>query len=135
MVLVNDNDDSRKMIEQCYKRHKTTLNPIIDWTDADVWEFIHEYHVPYCKLYDEGFKRLGCIGCPMARRHGREREFARYPRYRKLYINAFDRMLEERRKSGKNRTDWETGMDVFNWWMGYDILTGQVDLFDMEDDT
>jgi phosphoadenosine phosphosulfate reductase len=34
------------------------LHPIIDWTDSDVWEFIHLYKLPYCSLYDEGFKRI-----------------------------------------------------------------------------
>lgn len=129
-MLVNDNDDSRKMIEQCYKRHKTTLNPIIEWTDTDVWEFIHEYNIPYCSLYDEGFSRLGCIGCPMARRSGREKEFARWPRYEKLYINAFEKMLEVRKAAGRQSVNWDTGKDVFNWWMEYDVLPGQCNLFD-----
>ena len=66
MVLVNDNEEARLMLEQCFTRRKTVLNPIIDWDDSDVWEFIHEYKVPYCELYDQGYKRLGCIGCPMS---------------------------------------------------------------------
>jgi phosphoadenosine phosphosulfate reductase len=48
IVLTNDNEQSRRMIEQCYKRHKTTVNPIIEWTDADVWDFIHANTIPYC---------------------------------------------------------------------------------------
>lgn len=119
------------MIEQCYKRHKTTVNPIIDWTDDDVWDFIREYNIPYCSLYDEGFQRIGCIGCPMARRGGREKEFMRWPRYEKLYINAFEKMIEARKQTGKPCT-WETGRDVFNWWMEYDTLPGQIDLFEEE---
>lgn len=68
VVLNNDNDESRDWIEQCYQRNKTVLNPIIEWTDAEVWEFIKDYKVPYCDLYDQGFKRLGCIGCPMGKK-------------------------------------------------------------------
>ena len=74
VVLVNDNEDSRRLVEQCYKRKKTTVNPIIDWSDEDVWGFIKKFNVPYCSLYDEGFSRLGCIGCPMASQRERERE-------------------------------------------------------------
>ncbi len=47
--------------------------PIFDWTDADVWEYLNGLGVPHCKLYDEGFTRIGCVCCPLApsnmRRH------------------------------------------------------------------
>ena len=134
VILVNDNDDSRRMVESCYKRQKTTLNPIIDWTDDDVWNFIRTYNIPYCSLYDEGWKRIGCIGCPIARQHGREREFARWPKYKALYLKAFEKMLEERKRRGKNGSTWRlaTAEDVFNWWMEYDTIPGQIDLFEEE---
>ena len=114
-MLNNDNEESRKMVEQCYKLSKTVINPIIDWADDDVWEFIHEYDVPYCKLYDEGYKRLGCIGCPMASHDARVREFEKYPKYKRAYIRAFQRMLDA--YSEERLTDWETGEDVFKWWL------------------
>lgn len=60
-----DNVEDAPMFKFCYQHHKRILNPIIDWSDAEVWEFIREYNVPYCELYDQGFKRIGCIGCPM----------------------------------------------------------------------
>ena len=114
-MLNNDNEDSRKMVEQCYKLSKTVVNPIIDWTDEDVWEFIRENNIPYCELYDKGYKRLGCIGCPMSSRQGKELET--YPKYKRAYIRAFQRMLE-----GYNEdrvTDWKTGEDVYNWWVRF----------------
>lgn len=120
------------MVEVCYKRHKTTLNPIIEWTDRDVWEFIHAEHIPYCELYGEGMNRLGCIGCPMAGTKGREKEFLRWPQYKENYILAFDRMLKERIRRGKYDSTWRlaTARDVFNWWMEYDVMPGQLDLFE-----
>lgn len=63
VVLTNDNTESRKVVEHCYKQHRTTVNPIIEWSEQDVWDFINANGIPYCSLYDEGFKRLGCIGC------------------------------------------------------------------------
>lgn len=114
VVLVNDNDEARNTIEQCYIRHKTVLNPIIDWDDEDVWEFIHEYNVPYCKLYDKGYKRLGCIGCPMSTNQARELEA--YPKYRQAYIRAFERMLLLRKEKGLE-TQWRNGEEVINWWI------------------
>lgn len=130
-MLTNDNTESRKMIEQCYKRHKTTMNPIIEWTESDVWEFIKAEGIPYCELYDEGWHRLGCIGCPMARRSGREHEFSRWPKYKHHYFVAFEKMIKQRILKGK-KCDWQTAQDVFNWWMEYDILPGQMNWFDEE---
>ncbi len=47
------------------KKGFITKTPIIDWTDADVDEFIETYHVPLSKAYTEfGFKRTGCMACP-----------------------------------------------------------------------
>jgi len=135
VVLVNDNADSRRVVEQCYKRHKTAINPIIDWTDTNVWEFIRAEHVPYCGLYDCGFTRLGCIGCPLARKHRREIEFAKWPKYKSLYIRAFAKMLERLVERGRIDGMWRmgtTGVDVFRWWMEYDVLPGQVTFEEME---
>lgn len=133
VVLVNDNSESRQVVDACVTRYKTCLNPVIDWTDADVWEFIRAEKIPYCELYDEGWHRLGCIGCPMARQHGREREFARWPKYKKAYLRAFAEMLEERRQRGKMDETWRMGttaQDVYNWWMEYDVLPGQIDFLE-----
>lgn len=144
-ILTNDNDESRRMVEQCYRRHKTTVNPIIDWTDADVWEFIIAERIPYCGLYDEGFHRLGCIGCPMASRREREREFLRWGKYKEQYLRSFEKMLQYRKerhavdpskpiwRSGGKDNDNQTAQDVFNWWMEYDTLPGQIDLLEEDD--
>ena len=115
-MLVNDNDESRRMIDSCYKKRKTVLNPIIDWSNDEVWEFIHYYNVPYCSLYDEGYKRLGCIGCPMGGTKHMKAVFERYPKYEKLYLRAFDKMLIEREKAGLE-TKWESAEEVMKWWL------------------
>lgn len=114
VVLNNDNKESRKMVEQCYKLSKTVINPIIDWSNEEVWEFIREYKVPYCKLYDQGYKRLGCIGCPMG---NNKVELEKYPKYKQAYIKAFDRMLKEGREAGIDYDKWKTGEDVYKWWV------------------
>lgn len=134
VVLTNDNEESRRMVEHCYKRTKVTINPIIDWTDRDVWDFIKAESIQYCSLYDEGFERLGCIGCPMAKRREREIEFLRWPKYKNAYLLAFQKMLDERIRKGKLTGDSKMGttpQSVFNWWMEYDTLPGQYNLFEM----
>ncbi len=122
IVLNLDNDAARRTVELCYRTNKTMVNPIIDWTDEDVWEFIHSYGIPYCGLYDEGCKRLGCVGCPLGGYASMRREFERWPVYRKMYIRAFDDMLEARRAAGKTNHNrlWTDGEGVFRWWIGED---------------
>ena len=47
---------------------------------------------------------------------------------------AFDNMLKERERRGKLEGSWRMGttaLDVFNWWMEYDILPGQMDMDEM----
>lgn len=128
IILNNDNDDRRMLFENCRLKAKRVVNPIIDWTDSDVWGFLQDAKVPLNPLYSEGFCRVGCVGCPMAGKK-REKEFARWTKYKGMYISAFDRMLAERKHRGKMQGSWRmgtTGLDVFNWWMEYDILPGQM---------
>lgn len=95
VVLNLDNAESRRGVEMCYRTRKTLVNPIIDWDDSDVWEFLDEIvKAPHCCLYDEGFKRLGCIGCPLSGGKHMQRDFKRWPKYEQLYIHAFERMIE-----------------------------------------
>jgi phosphoadenosine phosphosulfate reductase len=97
--------------------------PILYWTDADVWQFIRDNNMPYCSLYDEGFKRLGCIGCPMAGGR-RAADFKRWPKYEAMWKSGFqlfwDKYHGTLRKDGKDRV-WlnklETVDDLWNWWM------------------
>lgn len=137
IILNNDNDDKRMLFENCRLKAKRVVNPIIDWKDKDVWQFLEGAKKPVNPLYAEGWCRVGCVGCPMAGKKGREAEFARWPKYKNLYIHAFDKMLEERERRGKLDSSWrigDTGKDVFNWWMEYDILPGQIDWFEYIDE-
>ena len=92
---MDDNEETRRLMEHCYRKKRTIVNPIVDWGDDDVWEFLNNVaKVPHCCLYDEGFTRLGCIGCPLQGREGMLRDFERWPRYKELYIRAFDQMIK-----------------------------------------
>lgn len=130
LIMDVDNDEARQWLEDCYRSHKTMLNPIVDWTDDDVWEFLHHYGIETNPLYECGFKRIGCVGCPLASKNNRLLEFARYPKYKDRYIRAFDRMLIARREDGLP-TEWKSGEEVFARWMGEDI--NQLSFDDLEE--
>lgn len=129
IILNNDNDDRRQVIERCEMKGEIVINPIIDWKDSDVWEYIRSEKLTVNPLYQCGFNRVGCIGCPMA---GKKRytEFRIYPKYKQMYIHAFDRMLEARKAKGKYDPDWNSGYDVFQWWM--EENPNQITFYDKE---
>ncbi len=137
IILNNDNDDTRLLFENCRLKAKRVVNPIIDWQDSDIWDFLKDAKIPVNPLYFDGFCRVGCVGCPLAGKKKREMDFIRWPKYKNLYLMAFGRMLEarkERTEKPRKTLEWQTPQDVFNWWMDYDILPGQMDLFAEEDD-
>ena len=58
----------------------------------------------------------------------REKEFIRYPKYKRAYIRAFDRMVDARTAAGKTKGNWPDGESVFNWWMyGRNMAVKQVE--------
>lgn len=106
----------RKYLEPCRTGAGTNfLNIIIEWTEEEVWEYIHKYNLPYCKLYDKGWRRIGCMMCPMCSKKEKARHIEEYPKYKDLFIRTFDRMIAERKKQGK-KCSWETGEECFLWW-------------------
>ena len=119
LVLNDDNDPTRRMVEHCYRTQKVMVNPIVDWETEDVWTYLNKIvKVPHCRLYDQGYKRLGCIGCPMNTKAAAELE--RWPKYKALYLRAFARMIKVREEAGKDNlhpVDWSTPEKVMAWWL------------------
>ncbi len=48
------------------------VNPLADWSEADVWEYIRANDVPYSALHDQGFPSIGCAPCTRAVQPGED---------------------------------------------------------------
>lgn len=121
-ILRADND----IMQMCYQNHNTNLNPIANWDDNDVWDFLKYYGVKTNPLYECGFKRVGCIGCPMAGKH-RFTQFRVFPKFKEYYIKAFQEMADNNIKDGKVNS-FTTGEQWFKWWLEMDPF--QLSFFD-----
>jgi phosphoadenosine phosphosulfate reductase len=97
--------------------------PIVYWTTEQVWEFIRARAIPYCELYDEGWERLGCVGCPLKNTAAREADFRRWPRYADRWRWAvtanWQKWREIPRKDGSPRfhARFATAEEFWHWWM------------------
>jgi len=101
---------------------KMFIRPIMNFDNYDIWQYIRENNLPYCSLYNEGFKRLGCVLCPFSR--DTERDMRYFPKIVKLWQLACNRIVERyknngyKTKSGKPmKHKFETGQELFDWWV------------------
>lgn len=109
----------RRGVEVCNKdKRKIYVNPIIDWSIAEVWEYIHKYNLSYCSLYDEGFKRLGCVMCPFQGAKGMKRDAERWPKIAAMYRWACNKAYKKAVTDGLERADnWSSGDEMYEWWI------------------
>jgi len=57
---------NNKMLEWDEGNGLLKLNPLIDWLEEDVWNYIRENNIPYHALHDKGFPSIGCLPCTRA---------------------------------------------------------------------
>ncbi len=88
------------------------FNPILKWSTRQIWLYIKEHNLPYCELYDNGYTRIGCIGCPMHSSTQKLKEFEQYPNIKKAYLWSIKKLIDK----GKY-LDFDNAEDVFNWWI------------------
>ena len=83
------NADDEQTLGCIHGKESLLISPIIHWTEKDVWEFLNDVvRVPHCSLYDEGWHRIGCIGCPMSSHKQKMIENKRYPHVKRGWIKA-----------------------------------------------
>lgn len=134
VILANDNDESRKEFETCQIKGKRVVNPIIDWTDDDVWEFISLRHIVANPLYAMGYKRVGCVGCPMDAH--RSENLDAMPKYKANWIRWFGHLIENAKRDGRP-VFMESAEDCYNFWISGKALPkddGQISFDDEEEE-
>ena len=126
LVMNYDNDDAREFVETCFRTNRVLINPLINWEEDDIWKYIKDERLPINPLYECGWKRVGCVGCPMAGYKGRVKEFERYPKYRERYIRIADRIVEQQKKKrGDQYNGLKTGLLYFKKWIEDPNTDGQ----------
>lgn len=107
-------EHQEKMVTCVGGKDKILVSPIIHWTERDVWEFLNDVvKVSHCKLYDEGYTRIGCILCPMSNRKSKLRDIERFPHAKRRWIQTIEK-LKNAGYINKHFDDAEFG---FEWWI------------------
>jgi phosphoadenosine phosphosulfate reductase len=107
----------RTLNESCVKLGLRTLNPIIDWSDLDVWQYIRVHQLKVPDYYARGFHRIGCIACPMASPAQRQKELSIAPKYEPAFIRAAQGRIDCLHPAHAVRQRFVTGEAYFRWWM------------------
>lgn len=109
-VFLNNDNDFRRVLEACPTYDKIALNPIVGWTDEEVWEYIHKYNLEYNPLYDMGYTRVGCVGCPMST--NMKAELESNSKFYSAYYKACEQYLEMRPAHY-----FKTAKEMMDWWL------------------
>lgn len=68
-----------RLIELDENNHgRIKLNPLVDWTEDQVWEFIEKHKIPYNPLHDKGYPSIGCLPCTRAIQPGEDARAGRW---------------------------------------------------------
>lgn len=67
-----------KLVEWDQKHHLIRLNPLIEWTEKQVWQYIKDHDIPYNVLHDRGFPSIGCKPCTRAVQPGEDPRAGRW---------------------------------------------------------
>lgn len=99
----------------------TQFYPILDWNQADIWDFIDDQKLKYPRLYDEGFDRIGCVVCPYhSTKNGKGHELYRekWPKYFDVFERQCAKWFEKRKSQGKEMY-FDTPQEfIHEWYLG-----------------
>lgn len=108
-------EHKEKMVTCVKGKDKILVSPIIYWTEKEVWAFLNGNNIEHCELYDRGYKRIGCILCPMSSYKQKIREMKDYPHVARNWLKTIKWLKEN--KWIENRQLSADEKMAFNWWI------------------
>jgi phosphoadenosine phosphosulfate reductase len=54
------------------------INPLVDWSYEQIWQYIRENNVPYNRLHNQGYPSIGCAPCTRAIKPGEDLRAGRW---------------------------------------------------------
>jgi len=67
-----------KIVEWDASNKLIKINPLLEWHEKQVWDFIKSNDIPYNKLHDQGFPSIGCQPCTRAIEKGEDLRAGRW---------------------------------------------------------
>ena len=107
-------EHQEKMVTCVGGKDKILVSPILYWTEKDVWDYLKRMHIPYCELYDKGYKRIGCIMCPMSNYKQNVREMKDFPHVGKNWRKTIEWLIENKWKDKPLLQDPDMAL---KWWI------------------
>ena len=107
------NADQEQTLGCISGKESLLISPIIHWNEKDVLEFLNEViEVPHCSLYDEGWHRIGCVGCPISSAKQKQIENIRYPHVKRNWIKAIKAIRGGKIPSRLHLVEHQSGLDA-----------------------
>lgn len=107
-------EHQEKMVTCVGGKDKILVSLILYWTEKDVWDYLKRMHIPYCELYDKGYKRIGCIMCPMSNYKQNVREMKDFPHVGKNWRKTIEWLIENKWKDKPILQDPDMAL---KWWI------------------
>ena len=77
------------------------VNPLADWSEREVWAYVHAHGVPYNKLHDQGYPSIGCAPCTRAVAPGEDVRAGRWwwenPEAKECGLHVVDGRLQRKK--------------------------------------
>ena len=109
-------EHEEEMVTCVSGKDKILVSPILNWTEDDVWDFLNSEGISHCELYDKGYKRIGCIMCPMSTQKQKIREMRDFPHVLRKWCQTIE-WLDENVWKYNEKIKNITTRDRIHWWI------------------
>ena len=108
-------EHKEKMMACVKGKDKIMVSPILEWTEKDVWNFLNDNNIEHCELYDRGYKRIGCILCPMSTMKEKMRSLEEHPRVARKWAETIE-WLQQNKWNANPRIEKLSVEQRMRWW-------------------